>query len=47
MIRPCEGEAYVFSRVVYAAQDVVAIEINCTRVVDTNPKIALRSISLV
>ena len=43
MIRPCEGEAYVFSRVVYAARDVVEVEMNCTRVVDMDPKIALRN----
>ena len=38
-----KGEAYIFSKVVHAAQDVVAVEINCTRVAKTNPTIALRS----
>ena len=38
-----EGEAYVFSRVVHVARDVVAIEINCTRVTNMDPIIALRS----
>ena len=42
MILPCQGEAHVFSRVVHATRDVVAIEINCTIVVDTEPIIALR-----
>ena len=43
MIRLLEGETYVFSRVVHVARDVVAVEINCTRVVDTDPPTALRS----
>ena len=43
MIRLHEGEAYVFLRVDHAARDVVEVEINCTRVGDTDPKIALRS----
>ena len=41
MIRPCEGKEYVFSRVVHAARDVVAVEINCTRVANTDPTITL------
>ena len=32
MIHPHEGEACVFTRVVHASRDVVAVEINCTRV---------------
>ena len=43
MIRPCEGEVYVFSRLVHAARDVVEVKINCTRVANTDPIIALRS----
>ena len=43
MIRQREGEAYVFSRVVRVAQDVEEVEMNCTRVVDMDPIIALRS----
>ena len=43
MIRLHEGEAYVFSRVVYAGRDVVEVEINCTRMVETDLIIALRS----
>ena len=43
MIRPCEGETYVFSRVVKVALDVAEIEMNCTRVVETDLTIALRS----
>ena len=43
MIRLREEETYVFSRVFHAAQDVVAIDINCTRVTNTDPTIALRS----
>ena len=43
MIRPCEGEAYVFSRVVHVVRYVVAVEINCTRVAKMDPTIALRS----
>ena len=43
MIRLREGEAYVFSRVVHATRDVEEVEINCTRVADTDPTIALRS----
>ena len=42
-MRPREGEAYVFSRVVHTARDVMEVEINYTRVADTNPIIALRS----
>ena len=43
MIRPREGEADIFSRVVHAAQDMVEVEIKYTRVIDTDPIIALRS----
>ena len=43
MIRLHEGEAYVFSRVVQAARDVAKVEMNYTRVIETNPTIALRS----
>ena len=43
MIRPREEETYVFSRVFHAARDVVAIDIKCTRVTDTDPTIVLRS----
>ena len=43
MIRQHKGEAYVCSRIVYGAQEVVEVEINCTRVVETDPTIALRS----
>ena len=43
MIHSCEGETYVFSGVVQAAQDVVEVEMNYTRVVETDPTIALRS----
>ena len=43
MIHPREGEAYVFSRVVHATRDIVEVEINCTRVADMDPTIALRS----
>ena len=43
MIWPREGEAYIFSRVVHAARDMVAVEINCTGVANTDPTIALRS----
>ena len=32
-----------FSRVVHAARDVVVVDINSTRVADTDPTIALRS----
>ena len=42
MMRLREGEAYLFSRVVHLSQDVVEVEINCTRVADTDPIIALR-----
>ena len=38
-----EGEAYVFFRVVRVIRDVVAVEINCTIMANTNPTIALRS----
>ena len=41
MICPCKGEEYVFSREVHAARDVVAIEINYTRVENTDPTITL------
>ena len=43
MIHPREGEAYVFSRVVQTARDVVEVEMNCNMVAETDPKIALRS----
>ena len=43
MIRPCEGETYVFSRAVHAVRDVVVVEINYTRVADMDSIIALRS----
>ena len=43
MIRLRKGEAYVFSTVVYATQDVVVVEINFIRVADKDPTIALRS----
>ena len=43
MIRPRKEEAYVFSRVVYVARDVVEVEINCTKVENTDPTIALRN----
>ena len=43
MIYLREGEVYVFSRVVHAARDVVVVEINCTRVADTDLTIALRN----
>ena len=43
MIRPHEGETNFFSRVVHAARDVVVVKINCIRVADTDPRIALRS----
>ena len=43
MIRPRKGEAYVFSRVVLTARDVVKVEIKCTMVADTDPTITLRS----
>ena len=42
MIHLREGEVYVFLRVVHAARDVVTVKINCTRVADTDPTIALR-----
>ena len=42
MIRPHEGKAYIFLRVVHAVRDVVEVEINYTGVVDTDPIIALR-----
>ena len=38
-----EGEAYVFSRVIQAARDVSEVEMNYTRVAETNLTIALRS----
>ena len=43
MIRPHEEEAYVYSRVVHVAREVVEVEINCTRVIETDPTITLRS----
>ena len=43
MIHSCEGEAYVFSRAVHATRDVVAIEINYTKVANTDTTITLRS----
>ena len=43
MIRLCEGEAYVYSRVIHAAREVVEVEINYTRVEKTDLTIALRS----
>ena len=43
MIHPCEGEAYIFSRVVQVARDVAEVKMNYTRVADTNTTIALRS----
>ena len=43
MIRPHDGKTNVFFRVVHATQDVVVVEINCIRVVNTNPTISLRS----
>ena len=43
MIRLHEGEVYVFFRVVHAARDVVEVEINCTKVADTDPIISLRN----
>ena len=43
MICPYEEEAYVFSRVVQAARDMVEVEMNCTTVAETDPTIALRS----
>ena len=43
MIYPLEEEAYVFSRIVYAARDVVEVKINYTVVVDIDLIIALRS----
>ena len=42
MIRPCEGEAVIL-REVQVAQDVVKVEMNCTKVVETDPTIVLRS----
>ena len=38
-----KGEAYVCSRVVHVAREAVEVEINYTRVVETDPTIALRS----
>ena len=43
MIHPRKGEAYVFSRVVQVAREVVEVEMNCTRVADKSPTMALRS----
>ena len=40
---PAEGKAYVFSRVVHTARDVVEVERNSTSVGDMDPIIALRS----
>ena len=34
MIHLHEGEEYIFTRGVHATRDVVAVEINCTRVRD-------------
>ena len=34
MIRPHKREAYIFSRVIHAAQDVEEVEINCNKVAD-------------
>ena len=42
MIRPREGKAFAFSRVVHVARDVVEVEINCRRVADMDLTIALR-----
>ena len=47
MIRPREGEAYVFSKVVHSALGVVEVERNCTSVGKTNLIIALKAIDLV
>ena len=47
MICLCEEEAYVCSRVVHVAREVVVVEINCTKVAETDPEIALRAIGLV
>ena len=46
MIHPREEEAYVFSRIVYAARDVVEVKINCTKVVDIDSIIELRLLIL-
>ena len=35
MICPHKREAYIFSRVIHAAQDVEEVEINCNKVADT------------
>ena len=43
MIRPREGEAYVFSRVIHVALDVVEVERNCISMGETYPIIALRN----
>ena len=43
MIRPQEGEAYVFLRVVHVARDVVEVERNYTSVREMDSIIALRS----
>ena len=42
MIRLCEGEVYVFFRVVQAARDVVEVDMNCNRVVEMDSTIALK-----
>ena len=43
MSRPCEGEAYVFSKVVQVSRDVAEVQTNYTRIAKTDPTIALRS----
>ena len=46
MIHPREEVAYVFSRIVYAARDVVEVKINYTKVVDIDSIIELRLLIL-
>ena len=43
MIRLRKGKAYTCSRVVNAAQEVVEVDINYTKVAETDPTIELRS----
>ena len=43
MIHLHEGEAYAFLRVVQVARDVAEVEMNCTRVVETDLTITLKS----